>query len=104
MSKALFDLKGKVAVVIGGTTGLGRAIALGLADAGADVVASSRRLDQVEQVAAEIEALGRRSLRVTSDVLRRASLQALHDAAFKEFGKIDILVNAAGITSMAPDT
>ena len=102
MSKALFDLKGKVAVVIGGTTGLGRAIALGLADAGADVVASSRRLDQVEQVAAEIEALGRRSLRVTSDVLRRASLQALHDAAFKEFGKIDILVNAAGITSMAP--
>ena len=102
MSKALFDLKGKVAVVIGGTTGLGRAIALGLADAGADVVASSRRLDQVEQVAAEIEALGRRSLRVTSDVLRRASLQALHDAALKEFGKIDILVNAAGITSRAP--
>jgi len=102
MSKALFDLKGKVAVVIGGTTGLGRAIALGLADAGADVVASSRRLDQVEQVAAEIEALGRRSLRVPSDVLRRASLQSLHDAALKEFGKIDILVNAAGITSMAP--
>jgi NAD(P)-dependent dehydrogenase (short-subunit alcohol dehydrogenase family) len=88
--------------VIGGTTGLGRAIALGLADAGADVVASSRRLDEVKKMAAEIEALGRRSLRVTSDVLRRASLQALHDAAFKEFGKIDILVNAAGITSMAP--
>jgi len=102
MSKALFDLKGKVAVVIGGTTGLGRAIALGLAGAGADVVASSRRLDEVKKMAAEIEALGRRSLRVTSDVLRRASLQALHDAAFKEFGKIDILVNAAGITSMAP--
>jgi NAD(P)-dependent dehydrogenase (short-subunit alcohol dehydrogenase family) len=102
MSYTLFDLHGKVAVVIGGTTGLGCAIALGLASAGADVVASARRLDQVEQVAAEIEALGRRSLRITSDVLRRASIQALHDKVFKHFGKIDVLVNAAGITSRAP--
>jgi NAD(P)-dependent dehydrogenase (short-subunit alcohol dehydrogenase family) len=102
MNHTLFDLHGKVAVVIGGTTGLGRAIALGLAGAGADVVASSRRLDQVEQVTAEIEALGRRSLRVTSDVLRRVSLQALHDTVFEHFGKIDVLVNAAGITSRAP--
>jgi NAD(P)-dependent dehydrogenase (short-subunit alcohol dehydrogenase family) len=102
MNHTLFDLQGKVAVVIGGTTGLGRAIALGLAGAGADVVASSRRIDQVDQVTAEIEALGRRSLRVTSDVLRRVSLQALHDTVFEHFGKIDVLVNAAGITSRAP--
>ena len=94
----LFDLSGRVAVVTGGTTGLGHAIALGLADAGADVVASSRRREQVEKVAAEIEHRGRRTLRVTSDVLDRASLQALHDTVHKEFGKIDILVNAAGIT------
>ena len=98
MSKNLFDLSGRVAVVTGGTTGLGHAIALGLAEAGADVVPSSRRLEQVEKAAAEIEALGRRSLRITSDVLNRASLQALHDAVLKQFGKVDILVNAAGIT------
>jgi NAD(P)-dependent dehydrogenase (short-subunit alcohol dehydrogenase family) len=91
-----------VAVVIGGTTGLGHAIALGLAEAGADVVASSRRPAQVGRAATEIEALGRRSLRVTSDVQNRASLQALHDTVLKELGKVDILVNAAGITHMAP--
>jgi NAD(P)-dependent dehydrogenase (short-subunit alcohol dehydrogenase family) len=97
MSK-LFDLNGRVAVVTGGTTGLGHAIALGLAEAGAAVVASSRRAEQVDKVAVEIESLGRRTLRVTSDVLNRDSIQALHDAALKEFGKIDILVNAAGVT------
>jgi len=101
-NRGLFDLSGRVAVVIGGTTGLGHAIALGLAEAGADVVASSRRPAQVEKAAAEIEALGRRSLRVTSDVQNRASVEALHDAVLKEFGKVDILVNAAGITHMAP--
>jgi NAD(P)-dependent dehydrogenase (short-subunit alcohol dehydrogenase family) len=85
-------------VVTGGTTGLGHAIALGLAEAGADVVPTSRRLEQVEKVAAEIEALGRRTLRVASDVVDRASLEKLHDTVLKEFGKVDILVNAAGIT------
>ena len=100
-NRGLFDLSGRVAVVIGGTTGLGHAIALGLAEAGADVVPSSRRAAQVEQAAAEIEALGRHSLRVASDVQNRASLQALHDAVLQEFGKVDILVNAAGITHMA---
>ncbi len=98
MSTNLFDLSGRVAVVTGGTTGLGEAISLGLAEAGADVVPTSRRLEQVSNVAAEIEALGRRSMRVTSDVLDRVSVQAMHDAVLKEFGKIDILVNAAGIT------
>jgi NAD(P)-dependent dehydrogenase (short-subunit alcohol dehydrogenase family) len=102
MSQSLFDLSERVAVVTGGTTGLGHAISLGLAAAGADVVPSSRRLEQVERVAGEIEALGRRSLRVTSDVLKRASLEALRDAVLGEFGKVDILVNAAGITHKAP--
>jgi NAD(P)-dependent dehydrogenase (short-subunit alcohol dehydrogenase family) len=102
MSQGLFDLSGRVAVVIGGTTGLGREIALGLAAAGADVAPSSRRQEQVEAVAAEIEALGRRSLRVTCDVLDRASIERLHDAVLKAFGKVDILVNAAGITQKVP--
>jgi NAD(P)-dependent dehydrogenase (short-subunit alcohol dehydrogenase family) len=98
MSKSLFDLSGRVAVVTGGATGLGHAIALGLAEAGADVVPTSRRLEMVEKAAAEIEALGRRSMAVTSDVLDRASLQKLHDAVMAKFGKVDILVNAAGIS------
>jgi NAD(P)-dependent dehydrogenase (short-subunit alcohol dehydrogenase family) len=101
MTMDLFDLRGKVAVVTGGTTGLGHAIAIGLAGAGADVVPSSRRLEQVKKVSSEIEALGRRSMRITSDVQNRESLQALHDAVLKEFGKIDILVNAAGVTAKA---
>lgn len=102
MGQTLFDLTGKVAVVTGGTTGLGYAIALGLARAGADVVPTSRREFQVARVAAEIEALGRRSLRAPSDVADRDSLQALHHAVLHEFGKVDILVNAAGITHKGP--
>lgn len=102
MGQTLFDLSGRVAVVTGGSTGLGRAIGLGLAVAGADVVASSRRRTQVEEVTAEIAALGRRSLCVASDVLDRASVQRLHDAVLKEFGRVDILVNAAGITDKGP--
>lgn len=94
----LFDLKGRVAVIVGGTTGLGREIALGYARAGADVVASSRRQAQVDAVAKEIEALGRQTLRVTSDVMNRVSLQNLHDAVVEKFGKVDILVNGAGVT------
>ena len=101
MSHDLFDLRGRVAVVTGGTTGLGYAVSLGLAGAGADVVPSSRRLEHVKRVATEIEKLGRRSLSVASDVKNRESLQALHDAVLKEFGKVDILVNAAGITHKA---
>jgi NAD(P)-dependent dehydrogenase (short-subunit alcohol dehydrogenase family) len=102
MSPTLFDLSGRVAVVTGGTTGLGFAIALGLADAGAEVIATARRLEQVRQVAGEIEALGRRSLRVACDVLSRPSVQALHDAVIHEFGRVDIIVNAAGVTHKAP--
>jgi NAD(P)-dependent dehydrogenase (short-subunit alcohol dehydrogenase family) len=102
MQQSMFDLTGRVAVVTGGTTGLGRAIALGLAAAGADVIPTSRRLPEAEKAAAEIEAFGRRSLRVASNVLDRASLKALHDAVVAAFGKIDILVNAAGITAKVP--
>jgi NAD(P)-dependent dehydrogenase (short-subunit alcohol dehydrogenase family) len=102
MSSNLFDLTGRVAVVLGGTTGLGHAIALGLAEAGADVVASSRRAEQVEKTAGEIRALGRSTLALTSDVQKRETIQALHDAVLKEFGKVDILVNAAGITHKVP--
>lgn len=98
MSRSLFDLTGRVAVVMGGTTGLGHAITTGLAEAGADVVASSRRMEQVTAVAAEIETLGRKTLRVTSDVMDRKSVRALHEAVIDAFGKVDILVNAAGVT------
>ena len=96
MGHPLFDLMGRSAVVIGGTSGIGLALALGLAEAGADVVASSRRAGQVAEAAAAIEAKGRRSLRLTSDVGDRASLQAVLDGTVREFGKVDILINCAG--------
>jgi NAD(P)-dependent dehydrogenase (short-subunit alcohol dehydrogenase family) len=102
MGYSKLDLKGKSAVVIGGTSGIGRAIALGLAEAGADVAPTSRRIDQVEATAREVEALGRRALRATSDVTDRASLEQVLDAALKSFGKVDILVNSAGRTKRAP--
>ncbi|HSU18731.1 MAG TPA: glucose 1-dehydrogenase [Acidobacteriaceae bacterium] len=102
MAGSLFDLTGKTAVVVGGTSGIGLAMAIGLAEAGADVVATSRRQEQVDEAAKAIEAKGRRSLRVASDVADRASLQALSDAAIKEFGKVDILINSAGKIKRAP--
>jgi NAD(P)-dependent dehydrogenase (short-subunit alcohol dehydrogenase family) len=96
------DLTGKVAVVIGGTSGIGRAIAHGLAEAGADVVPSSRRIQQVEAAAAEVEQRGRRSLRIASDVTDRASLENLLQGCLDTFGKVDILVNSAGKTKRIP--
>lgn len=95
-------LKGRSAVVVGGTQGIGHAIALGLADAGANVVATSRSMEAVAQVADELEAHGSRTLRITSDVADRATLQLLHDAVVAEFDKVDILVNCAGITQRVP--
>jgi NAD(P)-dependent dehydrogenase (short-subunit alcohol dehydrogenase family) len=97
-----FDLDGKCAVVIGGSSGLGKAVALGLAEAGAAVVAASRRQEESGQVAGEIEAFGRRTLRATVNVRDRSSIEALHHKVIDAFGKVDILVNAAGITSKAP--
>jgi NAD(P)-dependent dehydrogenase (short-subunit alcohol dehydrogenase family) len=102
MGYAGLELDGQVAVVIGGTSGIGQAIARGLAEAGADVIPTSRRAEQVESAARQIEALGRRSLRVTSDVTDRESLQGLLNGAVKAFGKVDILVNAAGRTKRIP--
>ena len=95
-------LKGRSAVVVGGTQGIGHAIALGLADAGASVVATSRSIEAVAQVASELEAHGSRTLRIATDVSDRASLQSLHDAVMAEFGQVDILVNCAGITQRVP--
>ncbi|RXH54965.1 SDR family NAD(P)-dependent oxidoreductase [Granulicella sibirica] len=102
MGSSLFDLNGKVAVVVGGTSGIGLAMALGLADAGADVVATSRRQEQVDEAAAAIEAKGRRALRLTSDVGDRASLEALLEGTLKEFKQVDILINCAGKIKRAP--
>lgn len=102
MAYAPLDLTGRSAVVIGGGTGIGRAIALGLAQAGADVVPTSRRRDVVDAAAGEIEAVGRRTLRVTSDIANEESLSAVLRAAIDAFGKVDILVNSAGITKRTP--
>ncbi len=97
-----FDLSGRCAVVIGGTSGLGKAISLGLAAAHADVVAVSRRVQDVDAAAAEIESLGRRTLRLHADVRSRASLERLHSQVLSAFGRIDILVNSAGDTRQKP--
>jgi len=102
MSYLPLDLTGKTAVVIGGTSGIGRAIAHGLADAGADVVPTARRIEQVNATADEIEQRGRRTLRVASDVLDRASLENVLSACVNAFGRVDILVNCAGRTKRAP--
>lgn len=102
MSSNHLSLDGKTAVVVGGTSGIGHAISLGLAEAGADVVATARRVEQVENTAAEVEALGRRALRVSSDVASRASLENLLVETLKAFGKVDILVNCAGKIKRAP--
>ena len=102
MSYPGFDLTGRTAVVIGGTSGIGRAIAHGLAEAGADVVCTSRRSDQVEAAAAEIESMGRRTIRCLSDVSDRGSIESLLNESTAEFGTVDILVNSAGRTKREP--
>jgi NAD(P)-dependent dehydrogenase (short-subunit alcohol dehydrogenase family) len=96
------DLDGKVAVVIGGSSGIGLTLARGLAEAGADVVSSARRIELVNEIADEIETLGRRSLRVSCDVTDRGSLEKVLQASVETLGKVDILVNAAGINQRAP--
>lgn len=102
MSYPGFDLTGRTAVVVGGTSGIGRAIAHGLAQAGADVVCTSRRSEQVEATAGEIESFGRRTARCVSDVSDRSSIEQLLAQCVEEFGKVDILVNSAGRTKREP--
>jgi NAD(P)-dependent dehydrogenase (short-subunit alcohol dehydrogenase family) len=98
----MFDLRGKRAVVIGGTSGIGRSISLGLASAGADVVATSRSKEAVTAMATEIEGLGRSTLRITTDILNRRSMEELYARVASDLGNVDILVNSAGVTKRVP--
>ncbi len=97
-----FDLTGKAAVVVGGTSGIGRMMALGLADAGADVAVTGRRADRVDDVAGEIESRGRRTVRIPADVGVTADLERVRDGCLQAFGRIDIMVVAAGTTKRVP--
>jgi NAD(P)-dependent dehydrogenase (short-subunit alcohol dehydrogenase family) len=98
-----FDLTGKVALVTGGSRGLGRAMALGFAAAGADVVVASRKLDACRAVAGEIEAMGRRALARSCNVSNWDELEPLADAAYDAFGRVDVLVNNAGMSLLYRD-
>ncbi|HZR66504.1 MAG TPA: glucose 1-dehydrogenase [Terriglobales bacterium] len=102
MAYSGLDLTSKIAVVIGGTSGIGRTLALGLAQAGADVVATGRREDHVRSVAHEIRGLGRRSLAVACDVTIRSTIEDFHSAVSGQLGEVDILINAAGMTRRTP--
>jgi NAD(P)-dependent dehydrogenase (short-subunit alcohol dehydrogenase family) len=102
MAENITDLTGRVAVVVGGTSGLGRAIAVGLARAGAKVVPAGRRGELVQEVCEEITQAGGRAFAQTADVSERDSVNALRDAVLERFGAVDILVNAAGRTARAP--
>ena len=102
MTLPALDLTNRVAVVIGATSGIGKAIALGLADAGAAVVPTGRRTTLVDEAVREVEVRGRPSLAVTSDVTDTGSINALAATVMERFGRIDILVNAAGITVRRP--
>ncbi|HSJ53208.1 MAG TPA: glucose 1-dehydrogenase [Anaerolineae bacterium] len=99
---SLFNLAGKVAVVTGGSRGLGRGMALALAAAGADVAPVSRTLSDLEVVAEEIHSLGCRALPVAADVTDEASVRAMVGRVVDEMGHIDILINSAGIVSLKP--
>lgn len=102
MNRHPLSLEGRVAVVIGGTSGIGRAIALGLAQAGADVVSTGRRVEQVDEVARQVEAMGRRSLRQPCDQTDRAQIEALLATCVEQLGTVDILVNSAGKIKRTP--
>ena len=97
MSQDLFDLTGKVALITGGSRGLGRQMALAFAERGADIAVVSRKLDKCEETAAEIEALGRKALPLACHVGKWGEIDGMVDAVYEHFGKVDILVNSAGI-------
>lgn len=98
----LFDLSGTVALVTGGNGGIGRGIALGLAEAGASVVIAARNEEKTRAVVAEVEALGRKAAGVACDVLQHADLEAAVARCESEFGRLDILVNNAGVAGGGP--
>jgi NAD(P)-dependent dehydrogenase (short-subunit alcohol dehydrogenase family) len=98
----LFDLTGKVALVVGGAGGIGHALALGLADCGADVAVASRKLENLEKVANEIKAKGRKALAVTVDVVQEKSVANMVKKVLETFPRIDILVNAHGLAIRKP--
>jgi NAD(P)-dependent dehydrogenase (short-subunit alcohol dehydrogenase family) len=100
--ESLFSMQGKVAVVLGGTSGIGQAIARGYAKAGATVIASSRDQAKVDAEAAELEKLGTKTLKLTSDVMDRASLEGLRDAVVKKFGGVDVMVCTSGMWAKFP--
>ena len=98
----LFRLDGRVAVVTGASSGLGAGFAVALAQAGADVVLGARRTDRLVQVSAEVVSIGRRALHVVTDVSEPAQCTALVDAAISRFGKVDVLINNAGVGTAVP--
>ena len=97
-----FDLSGKIALVTGGSRGLGREMVLAFAERGADVIVASRKLDNCETVAEEVRALGRRAMAHAVHAAKWASIDELLAAAYDEFGRIDILVNNAGMSPAMP--
>ncbi len=99
---SMFDLTGRVALVVGGHGGLGKAIALGLADAGADVAVASRNLEALKGAVKEIEAKGRKSLAVAVDIVNEKQVNNMVDSILKVFPRIDILVNSAGLAIRKP--
>jgi NAD(P)-dependent dehydrogenase (short-subunit alcohol dehydrogenase family) len=94
--KNIMDLSGRVVAVIGGTSGIGRVLAIGLAEAGAHVVPTGRREAMVEEVCAEVEKAGQKTLRRACDIASRESIDDFRNAILKEFGQVDVLLNAAG--------
>lgn len=96
------SLEGKRALVFGGTSGLGKAIAVGFAEAGAAVVPVGRRLEQVRETAGEIRRLGRNTLEVAADVTRREDVQRVIERMLELMGRVDILVNSAGVSKRVP--
>jgi NAD(P)-dependent dehydrogenase (short-subunit alcohol dehydrogenase family) len=98
----ILDIHDRVIVVLGSTSGLGRAVAVGLAQQGAIVVPSGRREDELSRLCSEIDPTGQRTLCRTSDVRDRMSIDALRDAVLQKFGRVDVLVNAAGVTFKQP--
>ena len=102
MARNFTDLTGRVAVVVGGTSGIGKSMAIGLAQAGADVIPTGRREANVQEVCGLIRGEGRETLECACDVSDRASVDAFRDAVGEKFGRVDILLNVAGLIKRTP--